>query len=184
MFRDDRQISRAVQILLKGVRLERLWTNDGPTPEAIPLLGTRGGGMSHGEAVMLLVCFDLWNGEAKVPFNEIIGTLDGGHLERLGSLLVALGSPRSSDIDGWIAKWSSRPQIKVKVEQQADGRFRAHLPDHPGLDTYGATEARALAVFEEVSMPLLANRCPNCGHVQRPGVTAHFLPCSRAGSGR
>jgi hypothetical protein len=42
MFRDDRQISDALGVLLSSVQLEHLWSDSSPTHRALELLAHRG----------------------------------------------------------------------------------------------------------------------------------------------
>jgi hypothetical protein len=51
MFRDDRQLAAACRTLLATARLERPWTDQGPTAEAAELLEADGGPLSSGERV-------------------------------------------------------------------------------------------------------------------------------------
>jgi hypothetical protein len=100
MFRDDAQLARACRALLETVRLERLWTDSGPTDEATSLCDRDGGPLSSGERVMVLAVWALWNGGGALRFADIT-QLSGKPLEALGSFLAALSSG-SIAVDSWL----------------------------------------------------------------------------------
>jgi hypothetical protein len=101
MFRDDRQTARVCRVLLGGVRLARLWTDAGPTDEALELLKAGGGPLSSGEALVIRVAFDFWNGQGEASLARLLEVLDPGRLEALGSLLVALARGAGA-VDAWL----------------------------------------------------------------------------------
>lgn len=103
MFRDDRQICDAIQVLLGSVRLQHLWTDTGPTERALELLAARGDALSHGEALLVLAAFDFWNGHGKVELGEILAVLDGDRTEFLASLMLA-SSGGAVAVDRWLAE--------------------------------------------------------------------------------
>ena len=107
MFRNDRQICEAVRVLLRSIRLEHLWTDFGPTDEALKLLEDRGSPLSHGEAVMVLTAFDFWNGDGKVEFRELLTVLDRERLALVASLMLA-SSEGSDAVDRWMAQYHAR----------------------------------------------------------------------------
>lgn len=102
-FANDRQISLCCRALLKRVRLERLWTETGPTAEASELLKTRGGPLSSGEALMVLIAFDLWNGHGNVSLGRMLDVLDGDHMVAVCTLLIAVTRGEGA-IDAWLAE--------------------------------------------------------------------------------
>jgi hypothetical protein len=102
MWQSEHQQCEAIRALLRRVRLEHLWTESGPTKSACRLLEGGCGAMSHGEAVMLRVAFDLWNGRGKATVDELLSVLDGQNLASVGSLLVEL-SNSVPDIGRWEA---------------------------------------------------------------------------------
>jgi hypothetical protein len=99
----ERQQCQAIRVLLRRVRLGRLWTLDGPTEEALDLLKRNGGPLSHGQAIMLRVAFDVWSSSGNATVGEMLGTLDNANLFAVGSLLVELSNSRPA-IDNWIAE--------------------------------------------------------------------------------
>jgi hypothetical protein len=105
-FRDTRQQARACRALLATVRLERLWTFEGPTLEAQELLHANGGHLSSGEAVMLRAAFDFWSGDGACALTSMLHTLDHGRLEAIGSLALALSDPKDAygAVDRWLAR--------------------------------------------------------------------------------
>jgi len=97
--------------------LGRLWTETGPTDEAISILRANGSPLSSGERTMLLVAFALWHGNQSLAFVELLG-LDDDRLRLVASLLLALaGSPKlngvpersRSDIDHWVTRYQPEP---------------------------------------------------------------------------
>lgn len=104
-FRDHHQASRAIRVLLSVVpRMDRLWTDSGPTTEAVDLCTARGGyragALSHRERTMLLAAFDLWNGQGLVPLAAILD-LPPDSLEMVGALLRAIARGHGA-IDDWL----------------------------------------------------------------------------------
>jgi hypothetical protein len=103
MLRDDLQLARACRALLATVRLNRLWPDAGPTPEASRLLQANGGPLSSGERVMLLAAWAFWNGSGGVTLAEILECLDAERAEALCFLVLA--SKYGGDaVDDWIAE--------------------------------------------------------------------------------
>ncbi len=76
MWQSDEQACKTIRAMLKSARLDRMWTDEGPTEEAVDLLEARGGPLSHGEAVMLRAAFALWNGKGDLTLDELLTTLD------------------------------------------------------------------------------------------------------------
>lgn len=100
MFRDDRQACRAIRALLATVRpLHDAWTADGPTERAVEWV-EKGSPLSHGEAVMLRIAFDLWNGGGGAKVADVIGVLDLDRTEAVCSLVLAL-KRGTLDVDAW-----------------------------------------------------------------------------------
>lgn len=87
MFRNDPEACQAIRILLGSIRsdVDKLWTLDGPTEECTRLF-ERGAPWSHGEVIVLKVCFDFWNGLGHTPFDEMIQTLDGRRVRLITEL--------------------------------------------------------------------------------------------------
>lgn len=103
MFRDDLQLARACRALLSTVRLDRLWSREGPTAEAAELLEANGGPLSSGERVMLLAAWAFWNGSGGLTVAEILERLDGEPAEALCFLVMA--SKYGADaVDDWLAE--------------------------------------------------------------------------------
>jgi hypothetical protein len=103
MFRDDGQLARACRTLLTTVRLERLWTEAGPSAEASDLLAADGGPLSSGERVVLLAAWAFWNGSGGLTLAEVLERLEGEPAEALCFLVMA--SQYGADaVDDWLAE--------------------------------------------------------------------------------
>src|SRR6266511_260708 len=89
MWQSERQQCDVIRKLLLRVRLDRLWTPTGPTKEACDLLKRGGGPLSHGEALMLGVAFDVWNGHGRAEIGEMLGVLDDGNLRAVVEAMLA-----------------------------------------------------------------------------------------------
>ncbi len=89
MWASERQQCEVIRVLLERVRLAHLWTPAGPTKEACSLIERGGGPLSHGEALMLRVAFDIWNGGGKTQLDELLCTLDEGNLRAVTDAMLA-----------------------------------------------------------------------------------------------
>jgi hypothetical protein len=89
MLRDDQQLARACRALLATVRLDRLWTEDGPTPEASRLLEADGAPLSSGQRAVLLAAWTFWNGSGGLKLAEILEQFDADPMEALCFLVTA-----------------------------------------------------------------------------------------------
>lgn len=103
MFRNDRQMCEAIQALLETIRLDHLWTQDGPTHAALKYRDANGGPLSSGERILLLAAFDLWNGSGELKLSEVPGPLDPQKARKLLSLLSAMTSG-SDAVDQWLQR--------------------------------------------------------------------------------
>src|SRR5579859_1861357 len=101
MFRNDAQNALACRTLLAQAQLERLWTLEGPTYEALKLLDADGRGLSNGERIVLLAAFAFWNGRSGLKLSEILDTLNPELTEAITSLVVAVKLGPSA-VDGWL----------------------------------------------------------------------------------
>jgi len=108
MFRNEAQQVAAVRILLRSVRLEHLWQDNGPTDHANQLIDHKGGAMSHGETLMLQVAFDFWNGWGLAKFADVVNDLDGTRLPLVANLMIAVGQGAEA-VDQWIADYGDPP---------------------------------------------------------------------------
>ncbi len=102
MFRDDRQKANCNRALLAPLDLAALWTAAGPTERACELLTAGGGKLSRGQALMVRVTFDVWNGEAGATLGELLRVLDCNRLRDVGTLLAAVAEGCAA-VDAWLA---------------------------------------------------------------------------------
>lgn len=89
MWASEKQQCAVIRTLLASVHLERLWTATGPTKEAITLLEAKGGYLSSGERLVLLVAFDVWNGHGNAEVGDLLATLDERRLRAVTDALLA-----------------------------------------------------------------------------------------------
>lgn len=104
MWASDRQAARAIRVLLATVRLEDLWTLDGPTERAIELRDADGGPLSSGERLLLLTAWDLWEAPVAgkgVRLADLMYIIDNERLSLLFSLVLAL-TEGSAAVDRWL----------------------------------------------------------------------------------
>jgi len=101
MFRDQKQQCAVCQTLLELVGMARLWGPEGPTSEAVTLLGEGKDAMSHGEALMLEVAFDVWNGGGHADLGDLLATLDKDNLHAVGELMSAMALGMHA-VDDWL----------------------------------------------------------------------------------
>lgn len=80
MWTSTKQACDTIRGLLRRVRLDNLWTDEGPTQEAVQLLKDKGGPLSTSETLMLQVAFDLWSSSGHAPLDKLLGVFDGGNL--------------------------------------------------------------------------------------------------------
>jgi predicted RNase H-like HicB family nuclease len=64
----------------------------------------------------------------------------------------------------------------IELEQEADGRWIAEVPDLPGVLAYGATEAAAIAAVEALALRVLADRV-ELGEAEAP-LSISFVPAA------
>jgi lipoyl-dependent peroxiredoxin len=89
MLRRDQQLARACRALLATVRLERLWTDDGPSPDAFRLLEADGGPLSSGQRIVLLAAWTFWNGSGGLKLAEVLEQFDADPMQALCFLVMA-----------------------------------------------------------------------------------------------
>jgi hypothetical protein len=78
----ERQKNDAIRAFLATVahgRLADLWTDDGPSEEAVDYIDN-GNPLSHGESILLKVAFDVWNGHGKATVDDLLSVLDDANL--------------------------------------------------------------------------------------------------------
>jgi predicted RNase H-like HicB family nuclease len=63
--------------------------------------------------------------------------------------------------------------LPIEVEREEDGRWLAAIPDLPGVLSYGATPAEAIARVQALGLRALADRVEH-GDLVPPGVAGLF----------
>jgi predicted RNase H-like HicB family nuclease len=56
--------------------------------------------------------------------------------------------------------------LRIEVEEEADGRFIAEVPDLPGVMAYGQSRNEAIVKVEVLALRVLADRVENGDAVQ------------------
>ena len=101
MLRTEAQQCKAIRVFLSSLRLDHLWTAQGPTEQACRFLESSL--LSSGEQILLRYTFDLWNGAGKVLlYHDLLGVLDPARTHKLLSLVMAVNVGGRA-IDEWIA---------------------------------------------------------------------------------
>jgi hypothetical protein len=98
MWASEKARNRAIMVMLSGsATMARMWTQNGPTPEALDLIEADGGPLSGGEKVLLRAAFDLYNGTGKCTVDSLLCTLDADNLRAVAAAVLARdeGEPRS-----------------------------------------------------------------------------------------
>ena len=72
----DVRLARGCAAILETVRLERLWTESGPTAEARALRETGGSSLTPRERALLLAAWAFWDGSGGVTLAEVISHMD------------------------------------------------------------------------------------------------------------
>ena len=107
MFRTEAQRARACAALCRRARLGGMWSESGPTEDAIAAMESNGGALSSGERVVVLAAWAFWNGHGGLSFADVIERLDGPNLRAIAHLMLALDAGGAA-IDEWLAKMEAR----------------------------------------------------------------------------
>lgn len=168
MFRNDAQKCQAILALLQPSGMDQYWTETGPSEIAVSLLERNGGGHSSGQALMLKVAFDIWNGEGKATLGDILGKLDEINLGMLSTLMSA-ANVSAEDVDRW---------IKLEARNKDTRAAYARALATPG------GKARLAEVLErfENKKPVT---CTRCGVPLEPTASSllYCTPCALAPQG-
>jgi|GEM_PF-2933609 len=83
-----------IEVLAAG-HVSRLWTPEGPTPEALRIRDSGGEGVEPSVHTWVLLAFELFNGTGALTVSRLMDTLEGPPLLIALSLLmrVAMGTP-------------------------------------------------------------------------------------------
>jgi hypothetical protein len=104
--RREAKLARAIQILLRPARLEHLWTNDGPTPEALHVRRALGRPLSGEARVLVLSAFDVWDQKGMAYFGELVDQLPVDQLTRLLTLAIAIKTGEDQELDAWLTRYA------------------------------------------------------------------------------
>jgi hypothetical protein len=99
MFKSEAQQCQAIRILLGSLGFAYLWTDKGPTDQALDWL--EGSPLSSGEKILLHCAFDFWGGHGKVLLYDLIGRLDEERTMLVLTLAMAVNNGPAA-VDDWI----------------------------------------------------------------------------------
>lgn len=109
-FRDEAQRVRACQALMAMIGRKELWSDDGPSDEAVALLEQDGGALSAGERAILLLTFSVWCGDERAKVVDL-DALDSRRKAAVAGLIQASAlastgthpseTPPFSGVDQW-----------------------------------------------------------------------------------
>lgn len=101
MFRSEAQLARVCRALCAGARLDEMWTDAGPTENAIALMEANGGPLSSGERIVLLSAWAVWNSHDGARLADVLYRLDAPNLHAIATLMLAAAHGGAA-IDEWI----------------------------------------------------------------------------------
>jgi hypothetical protein len=101
VFRSEAQRARACRALCARARMPWMWTDAGPTEQAIEIVEKNGGPLSSGERIMVLTAWAFWNGDGGATVADVVERLDGPNLRAIGGLMIALGGGGAA-VDQWL----------------------------------------------------------------------------------
>jgi hypothetical protein len=101
VFRDEKQATDAIRVLLEAAGLQTFWTPNGPTDEAGAVAFASGGALWGDKALVLRAAFDFWNRRGSVQMLELATLSDKKLTEMVCSLLVATGAGGMT-LENWI----------------------------------------------------------------------------------
>lgn len=66
-------------------------------------------------------------------------------------------------------------QLKIKLEQEEDGRWIGEVPALPGVMAYGQTKAAALAAVQAIALRMMADRLEHNEAVPDKPLNVSFI---------
>jgi hypothetical protein len=99
------KLSRAIQLFLRVEQLEHLWSDNGPTSDALYARRALGRPLSGNARLLLLAVFDVWDRKGGANFGELVDRLTIDHLNRLFALALAAKAHDDGAIDAWLARY-------------------------------------------------------------------------------
>ncbi len=102
--RREVKLARAIQILLRPARLEHLWSDDGPTAEALYARRALGRPLSGEARILVLAAFDVWDQKGMAYFGELLEQLPLDQVTRVLTLAVAVKAGDEKALDDWLAR--------------------------------------------------------------------------------
>ena len=90
MWKSEEEQCAAIRAFLSKAahgRLEKFWTDKGPTDKAVFYVD-KGSPLSSGETLLLNVAFDVWNGSGHATVGDLLTTLDNENLAAVIELML------------------------------------------------------------------------------------------------
>ncbi len=125
--------ARVAQALLARVGLERLWTDDGPTPEARLLREADHVPLDRRQRAMCRLAWVIWGWSPGITLAELLDLMDGDDLGVVAELMAAM-SGGADAVDAWLLAHAAGPL-----------RPCSHRLAPPGRDDAGGLRSRAVA---------------------------------------
>jgi predicted RNase H-like HicB family nuclease/predicted transcriptional regulator len=82
--------------------------------------------------------------------DEIVVALDRDSVKR--------GRAKSPPVVKGVTRYNGLARFTVEIDRETDGRWIADVPELPGVMTYGATEAEAIAKCQALALRVIADR--------------------------
>ncbi len=100
MFRSRRCQARVAHALVARVCLERLWSDEGPTPEARLLREAEHPPLAARERALCRLAWLIWDGSSEITLGDLLDLTDGEDLATVAGLLRAMSLGADPDEAG------------------------------------------------------------------------------------
>lgn len=136
MFRSRRCQAHVARALVARVGLERLWSDEGPTPEARLLREAEHLPLAARERALCRLAWLIWDGTSEITLGDLLDLTDSEDLATVAGLLRAM-SLGADAVDAWLEGRAGRSQ-PAREPHPADGRFASAR--RPALGPAPATD--------------------------------------------
>ncbi len=101
MFRSRRCQARVARALVARVGLERLWSDEGPTPEARLLREAEHLPLAARERALCRLAWLIWDDSSEITLGDLLDLTDGEDLATVAGLLRSM-SLGADAVDAWL----------------------------------------------------------------------------------